>query len=142
MTEAYAEPDDLGLPDHLTDEARDLVSGVLEDLDESGEEPDALTWGALLQAAELISTADRLDEVARAADYMATGSQGQKVLHPAVAESRQARAAAAATITRLRPKQQGGATRFAPGAGGSASRAAAARWGQARSGGRSRKGRG
>lgn len=71
MADTHEEkPDDLGPPDHLTDEARDLVSGVLEDLEEAGEEPDAYLWAALLQAAELISVADRLDEIARAANFV------------------------------------------------------------------------
>ena len=104
MTDDRAE--DLDLPEHLSEEARDLVSGVLEDLTDAGEEPDAYLWAAVLQAAELISTADRLDAVARAADYVAQGSQGQEVLHPAVQEARQARTAAAKTITALRGKPE------------------------------------
>ncbi len=131
---------DLTLPEHFTDEARDLVEGFLDDLDDDTD-VDALTWGALIQAGTLISTADALDEVARAADYMTTGSQGQEVLHPAIAEARQARSTAASTLARLRPKDPGGSTKFSGGAGGSAAAAAAARWGQARNGGRSRKGR-
>lgn len=51
-TDTHEEPRDLGLPDHLTAEARDLVEWVLDDLEDEGEEPDAYTWGALLQAAE------------------------------------------------------------------------------------------
>lgn len=132
--------EDLVLPEHFTDEARDLVEGFLDDLDDDAE-VDALTWGALIQAGTLISTADRLDAVARAADYMIEGSQGQQVLHPALQEARQARSTAAATITRLRPKNPGGATKFSGGAGGTAAAAAAARWSKARDGSRSRKGR-
>ena len=141
MTDTHEEePDDLGLPEHLTEEARDLVSGVLDDLDEAGEEPDAYTWGALMQAAELISTADRLDRIARDADYVSTGSQGQEVLHPAIPQARTARVEAGKIIVALRGKAET-RHRFAAGAGGSASRAASARWSQARQGGRSRKGR-
>lgn len=132
--------DDLTLPDHFSGEARDLVEGFLDDLDDDVE-VDALTWGALIQAGELISTADRLDAVARAVDYMIEGSQGQQVLHPALQEARQARSTAASTLARLRPKDPGGSTKFSGGAGGSAAKAAAARWGQERNGARTRKGR-
>jgi hypothetical protein len=131
--------DDLDLPDHFSEEARDLVSGVLADLDEAGEEPDAYLWAALLQAGELISTADRLDEIARAAEYVTTGSQGQEVLHPAVPQARTARVEAGKIVLGLRGKVET-RNRFASGAGGSASRAAAARWSQARRGGRAVRG--
>lgn len=140
MTDDTHDEDDLTLPEHFTDEARDLVEGFLDDLDDDAE-VDALSWGALIQAGELISTADRLDEVARAADYMTTGSQGQEVLHPAIAEARQARSTAASTLARLRPKNPGGESKFSGGAGGTAAKAAAARWSKARDGARSRKGR-
>ena len=140
MTDTHeTEPDDLGLPDHLTDEARDLVSGVLEDLDEAGEEPDAYLWAALLQAAELISTADRLDAIARAAEYVQAGSQGQEKLHEAIPQARTARVEAGKIIVALRGKVET-RHRFASGAGGSASRAASSRWAKARSGGRSVRG--
>lgn len=139
MTDTHEEPQDLGLPDHLTEEARDLVSGVLDDLDEAGEEPDAYLWGALMQAAELISTADRLDEIARGAGYASTGSSGQEILHPAIPQARTARVEAGKILTALRGKVET-RHRFAGGAGGSASQAAASRWSQRRRGGRSVRG--
>lgn len=137
MTNEHDEGLDLGLPEHFTDEARDLVKGVLEDLGD--EEPDAYLWSALMQAGELISSADSLDEITRAADYVTTGSQGQEILHPGVQAARTARVEAGKIILGLRGKVET-RHRFASGAGGSASKAAAARWGQARKGGRSVRG--
>ncbi|EWS99564.1 hypothetical protein N865_02060 [Intrasporangium oryzae NRRL B-24470] len=56
---------------------------------------------ALEQACSLITTADHLADVARDAAYVATGSQGQEILHPAVAEARLTRTAAAQILARL-----------------------------------------
>lgn len=56
---------------------------------------------ALEHACQLQSVADHLDDVARGAAYVATGSQGQEILHPAVAEARLTRTAAAAILARL-----------------------------------------
>lgn len=140
MTNEDEERQDLGLPEHFTGEARDLVEGVLDDLGD--DDPDAYTWAALMQVGELISTADRLDEIARDADYMATGSQGQQVIHPATQQARTARVEGGKILVSLRGKPEPNGGRFASGAGGSAAHAAASRWGADRSGGRSRKGRG
>ncbi|EWS99557.1 hypothetical protein N865_02095 [Intrasporangium oryzae NRRL B-24470] len=56
---------------------------------------------ALEHACQLQTVADHLDDVARDAAYVATGSQGQEILHPAVAEARLTRTAAAAILARL-----------------------------------------
>ena len=106
MTDPDEEIDDLDLPEHLSDEARDLICGVLKDLEAAGEEPDAFLWGNLMQAAELISTADALDEVGRAAGHVSRGSAGQVVTHPATVEARLARSSAAGIVEKLRPKQE------------------------------------
>lgn len=113
-------PGDLEVPDHWTRDAVDLWETVVEErADLSGEDV-----AALAHACELTSTADRLDEVARAADYVATGSQGQETLHPAVAESRQARTAAARILAGLRRPAE--ASHGSPSE--RARRAARARW--------------
>jgi hypothetical protein len=98
MTDTDTERDLPEIPDHWTRDAVDLFETVAEERpDLSGEDVTSL-----VHAAELTTTADRLDEVARAADFEATGSQGQTILHPAVAESRQARTAAARILAGLR----------------------------------------
>jgi hypothetical protein len=56
---------------------------------------------ALEHARHLQSAADHLDDVARDGAYVATGSQGQEILHPAVAEARLTRTAAAQILARL-----------------------------------------
>lgn len=86
------------IPDHWTRDAVDLWETVVEERPHlSGEDVTSL-----VHACELTATADRLDEVARGAAFVAKGSQGQEVLHPAVAESRQARTAAARILAGLR----------------------------------------
>jgi hypothetical protein len=86
------------LPDHWTPDAVDLWETVVEERpDLSGEDV-----GSLVQACELTSTADALDEVARAAGYVSTGSTGQTVAHPCAVESRQARTSAARILNGLR----------------------------------------
>lgn len=87
----------LDFPTHWTQSARDAVESVLEARPTlAGPE-----WASLVEAANLISTADALDEVARAADYMSVGASGQPVLHPAVGASTAARTAAATILSRL-----------------------------------------
>lgn len=98
MTDTPTEDPLVEVPDHWTRDAVDLFETVVEERpDLSGEDV-----AALVHACELTTTADRLDEVARSAGYTATGSQGQEILHPAVAESRQARTSAARILAALR----------------------------------------
>ena len=111
-------PDDWDLPSHFSNSARDVFVEVIEERD--GELGGA-DLGALEQAANLITAADALDEVAREAGYVAHGSMGQVTAHPAVVESRLARTAAATILQRLSPtREQRGRER--------ARGAAAARW--------------
>lgn len=93
------DPDEWPLPDHFSDAAVDAVHNVLS------QRPDLAGGdvGALEQAGELITLADALGAVARLAGYIATGSTGQVVTHPAVTEARLARTAAAAILGRLTP---------------------------------------
>ncbi|MDN4479910.1 hypothetical protein [Demequina muriae] len=85
------------LPDHWTTAARETVEEVLSvrpDLD-------GADLGALEQAAELISQADALRDVASAAGWVSRSDSGAEVPHRAAAEARQARASAAAILGRL-----------------------------------------
>lgn len=87
------------LPDSWTPRVRDVLEDVLE------ESPD-LTGAALatlFAACDLLASGEALDDVARAAGYMATGAAGHVVSHPATIESRLARTAAAAILKGLRP---------------------------------------
>lgn len=98
MTDTPSGELDVEVPDHWTTDAVDLFEAVVEERSGvlSGED-----LSSLVHAAELTTTADRLDAVARSADYVATGSTGQVVVHPAVPESRQARTAASKILTAL-----------------------------------------
>lgn len=89
----------LNWPEHWTSEAVDAVETTLELLAEL----EGPAWSALLSAGELLTTAGRLEDKARAADWTAIGSAGQEILHPAVPEARQCRAAANAVLLRLIP---------------------------------------
>jgi hypothetical protein len=94
-----------GHPDHWSDAARDAVAEVLDvrpDLD-------GADLASLREAAELITAADALAAVARAVGYVATGSTGQTVTHPAQVESRLCRTAAASVLARLTAPAAGGA---------------------------------
>lgn len=113
-------PGATAVPDHWSTDAVDLFETVAEERPSlTGEDV-----ASLVHACELTTTADRLDEVARRAEFVATGSTGQEILHPAVAESRQARAAAARILAALRPVD--GAEHGTPSE--RARRAANARW--------------
>lgn len=92
------------LPEHWSEAARETFREVLT------QRPDLSggALGALEQACELISTADALDVVARAAGHVTEGSKGQTVLHPAVAESRQARSSASQVLRALAPPPTSG----------------------------------
>jgi hypothetical protein len=84
-------------PEHWSSSAIDTVETVLESRpDLAGPE-----FSALCQAAELISNADHLDEVARADNYVAHSLKSGPVRHPALAEARLARSAAATILGRL-----------------------------------------
>ncbi|MEV7648019.1 hypothetical protein [Arthrobacter sp. NPDC089319] len=85
------------LPQHWTNAARDTWDNVLD------ERPDlaGAELSALEQACNLIAAADNLDGVAREASYVAQGSQGQTIVHPATVEARLARTAAAQILARL-----------------------------------------
>ena len=114
------EPDVLDgweIPADWTDTARDLFAEVLAERPDLG----GADLGALQHAAALTSAADRLDEVARAAGYVSSGSTGQPTVHPAVVESRLARTAAASILNRLSPTTTARNTERA-------TRAARARW--------------
>lgn len=87
------------LPAHWPARARDTFAEVID------ETPD-LTGAALstlFAACDLLATAEALDEVARAAGYVATGAAGHVVTHPATVEARLAVTAAATILHRLRP---------------------------------------
>ena len=85
------------MPAHWSPAARDAVDEVLDvRADLSGAD-----LAALSQAAELITAADGLDEVAREAGYVSTGSTGQVIAHPAAVEARLSRTAAATILARL-----------------------------------------
>lgn len=102
MTATNPEHDpDFDLPDTWTQAARDLFAEVLSVRpDLSGAD-----LGSLEHACSLTSAAERLDEVALAAGMISTGSTGQTVVHPAVAEARLARTAAAQILARLVPAE-------------------------------------
>lgn len=114
--------DDFEVPEHWTAEARDTFEQVMEERPDLGAED----FSSLLQAVELISTADRLDEVARKAGFVQIGSQGQERLHEAVSESRLSRTAAAAILRQLRRASGDEAKHGSPSE--RARRAARARW--------------
>ena len=94
-------------PDHWSDEAVEAVEVVLE----ASPNLDGAAYVSLLSAAELLTAAHELDELARAAGYLSTGSQGQLVLHPAATEARQRRQAATAILARLGDDADAGPTR-------------------------------
>lgn len=90
-------------PDHWTAAGRDAFDEVFS------ERPDlaGAAFASLVQACELITTADALDAVARTAGLVATGSTGQTVVHPGTVEARLARTAASAILGRIAPGGSG-----------------------------------
>ncbi len=58
-------------------------------------------FASLVEACELLTQSYALADVAASAGYVATGSTGQTVVHPATVESRLAREAAARILARL-----------------------------------------
>ena len=87
------------IPDGLSEEAADLFADLSEDQDLTPAE-----WQAALQAARLVTMADRLD-ASVGEDLMIPGSAGQQVVNPAIAEARQARTAALAALNRIRSQR-------------------------------------
>lgn len=85
--------------------ARETFEGV------TAERPDlsAAELASLWHACSLEAAADALDQRAAADGFVATGSTGQLVAHPAAQEARLARTAAAAILARLVPPGRGGA---------------------------------
>lgn len=94
------------LPEDWTSSASGTFEAILEERPDLSATEEAALW----EACCLISAADRLDEVARAAGYVSTGSTGQVVAHPAVVEARLARTAAATILARLVPTKAGAKT--------------------------------
>lgn len=107
------------LPTHWSDAARDSVGEVLEVRpDLSGAD-----LAALREVGELLTDADALAAVARAAGYIATGSTGQTVVHPATTAALHHRDAASRILARLVAPTSGAETASQRGR-----RAARARW--------------
>jgi hypothetical protein len=90
-------------PEHWSAPARDTYDAVLE------QRPDlaGAEFSALVQAGDLITSADGLDAAARQDGMLARGSTGQVVVHPALVEARLARTAASAILARLVPATAG-----------------------------------
>jgi hypothetical protein len=108
-TDKTFRPEDWKFPEHWTPSAVDAATNVLTarpDLD-GGE------LSALIEACEMVTLADRLAKVAADAEYVASGSAGQTVLHPAVAEQRLARTAASNVFRALAPLSTAAARRVA-----------------------------
>lgn len=126
MPDTMPSADDGVYPAHWSEAARDAVEHVLE------ARPGLVgaEFAALTEAANLISTADGLDVVARESSYMSVGSAGQPVVHPAVTASTTARAAAATILARL--TVAAGPAAAPSTASSRAQRAATARWQRAR----------
>lgn len=100
------------LPDDWTDGARDVFAEVVEERPEIA----GADLGALESACALVSAADRLGAVARAAGMLALGSTGQTIVHPAAVEERLSRTAAATILARLSPTRGARFTERARGA--------------------------
>lgn len=96
-----SDPSDL--PTHWPAAVRDVFEDTEPELADSG-----AAHASLVEACELLTTAYALDAVAVRAEHVTRGSMGQEVLHPAVAESRLARTAAAAILARLIPAKNKG----------------------------------
>jgi hypothetical protein len=92
-------------PEEWSDSARVTWTEVTEERRDLS----AAELAALAHACALETAADALDAVAREAGYVAVGSTGQPVAHPATVESRLARSAAATILSRLVPPAKGGA---------------------------------
>lgn len=88
---------DFAFPDRWHADALDAAREVLS------ERPDLAgpELVALESACNLLDTASRLEEIARAADFVGIGASGQQVCHFAVGEARLARVQSAAILHRL-----------------------------------------
>jgi hypothetical protein len=93
------EDDDLDLPDHWSEGARDAVKTVLD----AREGLDGPEFAELIQAGEMIATADALDQSAREAHFVIVGAKGAHTLHPGISAARQCRSSAAQILHRLTP---------------------------------------
>ncbi|WP_040165048.1 hypothetical protein [Microbacterium gorillae] len=84
-------------PLHWPDAVTDTYDAVL------AESPtlSGASHSSLVEACELLTAAYALQAVAAGAGYVATGSTGQAVVHPATVESRLSREAAARILARL-----------------------------------------
>lgn len=92
-------------PAHWSPSAVDAFENVLDQRrDLAGAE-----YAALEQSAELISSADLLEEATRA-EPLTKGSTGQVVVNPGIIEARLARTAAASILARLVPATSGAKT--------------------------------
>lgn len=89
-------------PAHWSQEAVDAFEETLDGLPE-GTDLQGPAWAVLVSIAELLTVASALEEQARAANYLATGSAGQVVTHPAVDSARAARVSATQLLARLIP---------------------------------------
>ena len=104
-------------PPHWSPTAREAVENVLNARpDLSGADAAALD-----QVAELITSAEALEAVARAAGYVAKGSMGQAIAHPCGVEARLARTSAATILARLVDPAQRSAALAARGRAGARS---------------------
>lgn len=84
-------------PDHWSDAAREAAQEILD----ARPNLSGADVAALEQAAELVTLADRLGEVAAAAGYVSRSDAGAETTHRAVTEARLARTSAAAIFARL-----------------------------------------
>jgi len=89
-------------PEDWTESARELFAEVIAERPDLG----GAELGALEHACYLTSAAERLDEIARAAGMVSTGSTGQVVVHPAITEARLQRDSAARILARLTPTRR------------------------------------
>lgn len=122
--QALPDPPDDALPEHWTEGAVNTYEAVLAERDDLK----AADIAALWTVCTLITTAEVLEESAREALWI-TGSTGQQVLSPAVAEARQTRAVIATVLNRLvGPSAKAGALTNSQ----RGSKAARARWGNGR----------
>lgn len=94
------------LPGHWTQAAQDAFLNVTEER----KDLDGAELASLEQAAELITSADLLDEAARAEGLLVKGSTRQTVVNPGVVEARLARTAASAILARLVGSRSGAKT--------------------------------
>lgn len=98
---APTEPEDL--PTHWSPDAVGTVLAILDASPDLSPAEVSQLW----QVGQLETTADELDQLARDAGYLAKGSAGQDVVHPAVTAAISARSTAARILARLVPSAEG-----------------------------------